>query len=229
MSEILTSVSAWPLLLIALGVWGFAPGLVVRFISLAFRIDDPRRAEMRAELDAVPRWERPFWVVQQVEVAIFEGLGARARWAATGRIIDRWHLASGVERNRMYPETFEIPSDDERADVQPGDRVKLVFETKHGPGEKMWLTVVRERRRGGLVATLDNTPVFMPRLFPDDEVKFRRDHIVDILWSDVDYDALDAGDPAAHDDCSCCGVCGQPVPTTEAERRILVQARDRRE
>lgn len=219
MSEILTSVSLWPFLFIALGVWGIAPGLVVRFISLAFWSDDPRRTEMRAELDAVPRWERPFWVLQQLEVAVVEGLGARVRWAATGRIIDRWHLASGVERNRIHPDTFEIPSEDERADVVPGDRVKLVFETKRGPGEKMWVTVVGETRRGRLVGALDNTPVFMPRLYPDDRVKFRREHIVDILWSDVDYDQSDEPSPDPSSSLDCCVDCGQQVSASEADRR----------
>jgi hypothetical protein len=57
-------VTLWPALLIALTVWGFAPDLVLRLLSLAFWSDDPRRTEMRAELDAVPRWERPFWVLQ---------------------------------------------------------------------------------------------------------------------------------------------------------------------
>jgi uncharacterized protein YegJ (DUF2314 family) len=222
----LTSAAAWPVLLIALLIWGFAPGLVVRVLSLAFWHDDPRRAEMRGELDAVPRWERPFWVAQQVEVAICEGLGARLRWAAAGRIIDRWHLASGVERNRMYPDTFEIPDEGERAQVEPGDRVKLVFETRHGPAEKMWVTVVGYGRRGRLVGTLDNNPVFMPRLYPDDRIKFRREHIVDVIWWDADPADRPEVPVGSIDACVC---CGEHVHMTEAEYRVLEGARKRNE
>ena len=38
---------------------------------------DPRRRELVAELSAVPRVERPFWVFEQLEVAVSEGLWPR--------------------------------------------------------------------------------------------------------------------------------------------------------
>ena len=64
-------------LLVPIVVFGLAPGLLLRLIVLAFSKDDPRREELRAGLDGVPRLERPFWVLEQIEVAIAEGLGAR--------------------------------------------------------------------------------------------------------------------------------------------------------
>jgi hypothetical protein len=54
----------------ALLVYGFAPGLLLRLIVRAFHPEDPRREELLAELHAVPRLERPFWVLEQLEVAI---------------------------------------------------------------------------------------------------------------------------------------------------------------
>jgi hypothetical protein len=77
MDSLITQVIAWPTLLVCLLVFGFAPGAVLRVIVLAFRRDDPRRRELLAELPNVPRVERPFWVCEQLEVALFEGLAGR--------------------------------------------------------------------------------------------------------------------------------------------------------
>src|SRR5215831_11420635 len=68
---------------IALFVFGFAPSTVLRLAVLLFPRDDPRRRELRGELYAVPRVERPFWVIEQLEVALFEGL--RSRFATRRR------------------------------------------------------------------------------------------------------------------------------------------------
>jgi len=154
-------------------------GAALRLIVLAFDREDPRRQELLAELYAVPRVERPFWVAEQLEVALIEGLGYRLRWAATGRIIHRWHLESGVERNRMYPDTFEIPDEELRLAVVPGLVVKLMFEMRDCWGERMWVTVTAVKRRY-LVGTLINQPVGIPRLTQGDTVKFERDHIIGI-------------------------------------------------
>ena len=103
MGELFDAVLSWPTFLIVLLVFGFAPGAVLRFVVLAFHREDPRRQELIAELYAVPRLMRPIWVAEQMEVALFEGLGERLERAATGRLIYRWHLGSGVERNEAYP------------------------------------------------------------------------------------------------------------------------------
>jgi hypothetical protein len=59
---------------------------VLRVIVLAFRRDDPRRRELLAELHAVPRIERPLWVAEQLEVAVFEGLWPRTRLPESARL-----------------------------------------------------------------------------------------------------------------------------------------------
>ena len=99
------AVLSLPALLIALLVFGFAPGAILRMIVLVFPPEDPRRRELLAELHAVPRIERPFWVVEQLEVALFEGLWERIVWAATGHVVHRWHMASGVSRHHRYTES----------------------------------------------------------------------------------------------------------------------------
>ena len=115
MLDLLDGLRAWQLLIVAVAVYGFFPGVVLRFILLAFRRSDPRRAEILAELRAVPRWERPFWVAEQVEVALFEGLleriRSRLRASRTRSAIPigpvyftRDHVRPGLISNKTYPQ-----------------------------------------------------------------------------------------------------------------------------
>jgi hypothetical protein len=207
MSDLIFHVLSWPTFAVALLVFGFAPGAVLRMILLAFPRDDPRRHELLGELYAVPRIERPFWVAEQLEVALVEGLGQRLLWAATGRIIHRWHLGSGVRRNREYPETFWIPPEEERDAVVPGMDVKLAFEMRDGWGERMWVTVISIKRRK-LIGKLDNMPVGIPRLLASDKIKFKREHIIDIWYGDEGQAAICPGEGTPE--------CPDPVLTGDA-------------
>jgi hypothetical protein len=186
LTELLEFIVNWRTGLIVLLVFGFAPGAVLRLIVLAFHRDDPRRGEMLAELHGVPRWERPIWVVEQLEVALFEGVWERIVWAATGRIIERWHLNSGVKLNRKHPTSFWIPDEDDKQAIEPGVVVKLMFTIdnvwgRHVWGERMWVQVVAIKKRH-IVGRLLNEPLAIPRLGHGDRIKFKRDHIIDIDW-----------------------------------------------
>jgi hypothetical protein len=130
----------------------------------------------------VPRFQRPFWVMEQLEVALVEELGQRLVRAATGRIIYRWHLGSGVHRNREHPDTFWIPAESERRAVLPGMEVKLNFEMGNGWMERMWVTVIALKGRR-LIGTLDNFPAGIPGLLPGDKIKFKPEHIIDIWYA----------------------------------------------
>jgi hypothetical protein len=185
-TEFLEFVVNWRMGLLVLLVFGFAPGALLRLIVLAFHRDDPRRSEMLAELHAVPRLERPLWVVEQLEVALSEGVWERIAWAATGRIIERWHLNSGVKLNRKNPKTFWIPSEDEKQAIAPGVVVKLMFTIdnvwgRQIWGERMWVQVVTIKKRH-IIGRLVNAPFAIPRLDHGDRIKFKRDHIIDIDW-----------------------------------------------
>jgi hypothetical protein len=81
MPSLISQVICWPVFLVALLVFGFAPGAALRLIILAFPRNDPRRRELRGELHNVPRIERPFWVIEQLEIALTEGVGGRLRKA----------------------------------------------------------------------------------------------------------------------------------------------------
>jgi Uncharacterized protein conserved in bacteria (DUF2314) len=176
---------SWQALLVACFVFGFAPGAVLRLIVLGFRHDDPRRRELLAELHTIPRLDRPFWVFEQLEVALLEGVWGRVAWAATGRVIHRWHLSSGVERSRAHPDSFWIPNDDEKAAIGPGSVVKLMFDMRDGWGERMWVMVVGVKP-GKFIGMLHNQPVGIPRLDYGDRVKFKLEHVIDIDWSSDD-------------------------------------------
>lgn len=203
MTTLIYHVLAWPTLLIALLVFGFAPGAILRLIVLAYHRDDPRRQELLGELYHVPRIERPFWVAEQLELALAEGLGQRLAWAATGRIIHRWHLSSGVKRNREHPDTFQIPGEQDRLAVVPGMDVKLMFEMRDGFGERMWVTVTEVKKRH-LVGTLSNLPAGIPRLLPGDKIKFKHGHIIDIWYSDDADDGDDQDEGAFELTHECC-------------------------
>jgi hypothetical protein len=75
----LVAVVSRPSLLLILIVFGFAPGLCLRVIVLAYPRSDLRRAELIPKLYAVPRLQRPLWVAEQLKVALFEAPAARLR------------------------------------------------------------------------------------------------------------------------------------------------------
>lgn len=195
MSEIIASLGAWPLLLVALLVFGFFPGLAARLISLAFHKEDPRRKELIAEVYAVPRWERPFWVAEQLERAITEGLWERAIDALDGRLFNRWTLGDGVARNLEYPDSFWVPSTDDLDLLEPGDSVKLMFEMKGKPrfredsmsGERMWVRVT-SISGDTFEGELANYPIVFNHLGSGDRVRFGRRHIIDFIYRDEDED-----------------------------------------
>jgi hypothetical protein len=101
MTELLKAVASWPSLLLVVVVFGFAPGFCLRLIVLAYPRGDPRRDELIAELYAVPRVQRPLWVAEQLEVALFEGLGHRV---AAGI---RW--LTGLRRTRAQTDKRGVP------------------------------------------------------------------------------------------------------------------------
>ncbi len=87
MARLLEAVASWQTLAMVLVMFGFAPGFCLRLIVLAYPRGDPRRAELVAELYAVPRIQRPLWVTEQLEVALFEGIPHRV--SATLRRLGR--------------------------------------------------------------------------------------------------------------------------------------------
>jgi hypothetical protein len=94
---------------------------------------------------------------------------------------------------RENPETFFIPSAEERKSRRVGDSVRLHFRLKNPAAgepqaERMWVTVTRER---GFLrpykGLLQNSPAFIEDLEQGDEVTFKPCHIARTL--------IEKGDP----------------------------------
>lgn len=170
--------------LIALLIFGFLPGMVLALIVRLFPKDSSRRRELQAELYAVPRWERPFWVAQQFEVALRQGAAPEIAWY-WGRFV--WHRAkveSGQAMHAKYPDSFWVPDAEERAMLRPGDLVKLMWTVTRSPGERMWVKIL-SRDGDELIGRLSNWPVYV-YLDPDAIVRFRIDDIIDYELADED-------------------------------------------
>ena len=56
---------------------GFAPGFVLRLIVKIYPERHSRRDELLGELYSLPLWKRPFFVAEQFETVLFEGLPVR--------------------------------------------------------------------------------------------------------------------------------------------------------
>ena len=108
MSELLGSIVSWPSLVLVLVVFGFAPGFCLRLVVLAYPRSDPRRKELVAELYAIPRSQRPLWVAEQIEVALFEGL-VRRMSAAIRILVDLRRVQTPEKRS--YELYLLYPSD----------------------------------------------------------------------------------------------------------------------
>jgi len=90
-----------------------------------------------------------------------------------------FELADCVQRNKEHPETFHIPSVDEKSLLGKGDYVKLCFETKSGGSERMWVEIT-EIEGNSFKGVLDNNPVVVNELTCGDELQFELKHIASI-------------------------------------------------
>ncbi|WP_426593412.1 hypothetical protein ACPPVS_17020 [Cellulomonas sp. McL0617] len=88
-----------------------------------------------------------------------------------------WTLVDAVERHRLAPDTFRIPSDEATAALRVGDQVKVVVEPDTGLVERVWLTVAAV---DDLVGTLNTDAVELHGLRAGDRVPFERRHVIAI-------------------------------------------------
>lgn len=167
--------------LVSVLIFGFAPGFVLA--GLVRLIPDPdRRQELQAELYEIPRWERPYWVAQQLEVAIRIGFFPRVSWRWGRHVWHRAKIDSGLERHQEHPETFWIPEDEVKDDLRPGDLVKLAWTVSRSPGERMWVRIT-DRDGDRLVGTLESWSV-CAYLEPGETIKFHIDDVIDYEFED---------------------------------------------
>ncbi len=95
-----------------------------------------------------------------------------------------YKLIDGLQRHEANPNTFEIPSLEEKQELKAGDIVKLGFEATEefddGPsGERMWVRTTKIKG-DDYEGTLSNDPVVIEDLKHGDKVIFNSKHIISI-------------------------------------------------
>jgi hypothetical protein len=101
--------------------------------------------------------------------------------------LDGYDLISGLAQNHRHPDSFLIPSEQERRALQVGDVVKLFFDiVSTDPDaipERMWVIV--ERNVGPYyVGRLDNDPVTEGTITAGSPIIFLPEHVINI-WDDA--------------------------------------------
>jgi uncharacterized protein YegJ (DUF2314 family) len=91
-----------------------------------------------------------------------------------------YELANGLLLHAEHPDTFEIPTEDDKAAIGVDDFVKLIFQQGGAMPERMWV-LVTEVDGDKLCGTLANEPINMESLAYGDEVLFGAEHIVSVL------------------------------------------------
>lgn len=99
-----------------------------------------------------------------------------------------WTLDDAERRHAEAPETFQIPSQAERATLQVGQMVKLLFlflnpELDGTPVvdcERMWVSV-QEVARGRYRGRLESLPQTSSVLAPRDEIDFGPEHVAAVF------------------------------------------------
>lgn len=117
--ELIAELADWKLFILVLVVYGMCPQLVLRALVLVYPKGDPRRRELLAELYEVPRISRPFWVMENIETAFFDGLVPRVQHGRSRRILTHAKAILGtraVPRERISHR---------RGGTQPGLAVTL--------------------------------------------------------------------------------------------------------
>lgn len=98
---------------------------------------------------------------------------------------DGWVLIDGVEQNRQYPLSFEIPSEEERTSAKVENTVKIGYtsDASEGPsGERFWVIVKERTDDGRYVGQVDNDLVIPEHgIVFKDLVRFGPEHILMVL------------------------------------------------
>lgn len=109
-----------------------------------------------------------------------------------------YELLDGEEINRRHPDTFEIPSLEQRMNIPDNFWVKLGFVPSKEDHdrckaatnscvtlERMWVQVVgRESEQGTYYATLGNQPAVCSGVSIGDSIQFEAKNVLDIVSDD---------------------------------------------
>ena len=104
-----------------------------------------------------------------------------------------WELESAEERHAQAPDTFQIPDQEERGNLQVNQRVQLLFlfivaasdGTPEIQCEKMWVTIDLASQ-GRYQGTLNSRPASSGAVAPGDLISFRPQHVASVLIPKTD-------------------------------------------
>lgn len=86
--------------------------------------------------------------------------------------------------HQEFPDTFFIPSAEEKACLQKNDTVKLIFR-QNSAVERMWVTLTQEPTKTDTLllfeGVLDNVPFELKNLKLGDKIHFTEDNIIAIF------------------------------------------------
>ena len=102
-------------------------------------------------------------------------------------LLCRCSIDDGEAMHRSAPETYCIPSAQERDAVQPGEYVRLVFRLEvesRSIAERMWVQVT-QREGGSYIGLLANTPECITRLRCGDLVRFKPRNVIKVAAADA--------------------------------------------
>jgi hypothetical protein len=94
-------------------------------------------------------------------------------WDRLTERFDDVQLVDGVLWNRKYPDSFEIPSEEEKDRIVKGDYVKV------SDGNERFWTVVEETIDDGFWVSIDNILISNQPYNLDDYLRIHRNHIID--------------------------------------------------
>jgi hypothetical protein len=96
-----------------------------------------------------------------------------------------WTLESAASRSEANPNTFLIPSQDARSNLQVGQGVKLIFwiqgEEDFPICERMWVLIEQRLPKGDYVGRLESKPETEATLRPGQRLVFGPDHVAEIF------------------------------------------------
>src|SRR5262245_39540766 len=102
------------------------------------------------------------------------------------RIVEGWYLDDIEDTHARHPDTFHIPSLEERRGLAIGRSVRLhfVFDEPMEDGctaERMWVTITEKRGTDEFRGSLENEPAYIKSLSAGDTISFKVCHIAQIL------------------------------------------------
>jgi hypothetical protein len=110
--------------------------------------------------------------------------------------VDGWQLLSGEEAHAAHPDTFYIPPATDRATLNPGDGVQLLFDIERKEGgavidrgvDRLWV-IIKARISERYLGVLDNDPGSAANLTlrEGDVITFGPEHVIDISRPPREY------------------------------------------